>query len=104
LGTTFGEQDDEVEWEDGDDTDCEVDSNIILPWIIADNFAVSTSELYRSTPKTGKSSVFSKETSDTFMQAQVTASQLTNWAGRAFRGAIEEANGGDAYNNSAGEV
>jgi hypothetical protein len=32
LGTTFGEQDDEVDWEDGDDTDCEVDSNIILPW------------------------------------------------------------------------
>jgi hypothetical protein len=38
------------------------------------------------------------------MQAQVTALHLTNWAGRAFRRAIKEANGGDAYNNSAGEV
>jgi hypothetical protein len=53
--------------------------------------------------KTGKSSVFSKETSDALMQAQVMASQLTDRAGRAFRRAIKETNGGDAYNNGAGE-
>jgi hypothetical protein len=125
------DDDDEVDWEDGDDAECEVDANIILPLspqlpvhgmstctslpqlkiesstntasFIADNFTVSTSELFRSPPKTGKSSVFSKETSDALIQAQVMASQLTDRAGRSFRRAIKEAHGGDTYNNGAGE-
>jgi 5'-3' exonuclease len=49
----------------------------------------------------GKSPVFSKGTSDALIHAQATAAQLTNWAGRAFRRAVAEANGGHALEGSA---
>ena len=115
------DDDDNVDWEDGDDarnestitssplneslpgrddSDIKLKSSPVSTDGFSGDFISSPSKESSAVLDLDKPRVFSKGNSDALIQAQATASQLTNWAGRAFRRAIAEAHGEHAIKSA----